>query len=185
MWNEEKRVIESQLSLGEQLLWTGRPRQGFLLRSSDAYMIPFSLLWFGFAVFWESSVWFTDAPIFFRLWGIPFVCIGLYMVAGRFFVDRQMRANTYYGLTNERAVIVSGLFSQQIKSLSLRNVTDLSLDEKANGVGTIRFGPQISQTLQASWPFGDNQQQASPSFELIPDSKKVYEIIRNAQRQLK
>jgi hypothetical protein len=184
MWNEQKRVIESQLSPNERLLWSGQPRQGFLLRAADAYLIPFSLLWGGFAIFWESSVILGGAPFFFMIWGIPFVLVGLHMIIGRFFVDAKQRRKTYYGVTNERVIIVSGLFSRKVKSLNLRTLTDVSLDEKSDRSGTITFGA----ASPLSWWSGGTSfpgwgPQATPSFELIPEAKKVYEIIRNAQRQ--
>jgi hypothetical protein len=146
--------IERQLNSGEKLLWSGQPRQGFRLRPSDAFAIPFSLLWCGFAIFWETSVFNSHAPIFFRLWGIPFVLAGLYIAVGRFFVDARTRAQTYYGVTNERILILTGLFSRQTKSLPLRTLTDVTLTERADGTGTITFGPQFPYPFGRQMSFG-------------------------------
>lgn len=185
MWNEQKRYLESQLAPNERLLWSGQPRQGFFLRAGDAGLIPFSLLWGGFAIFWEVSVLSTNAPVFFKLWGIPFVLVGLHMMVGRFFVDVRQRSRTYYGVTNERVVIVSGLSGRSVKSLNLRTLTDVSLDERSDGSGTITFGA----TSPTSWWAGGGVQlpgwgqQSTPSFEQIPEAKRVYEVIRSAQRQ--
>jgi len=81
-----QRVLARELGKGEELLWTGQPKSGVYLEARDAIMVPFSLLWCGFAIFWEGSVLVQNAPLIFKLWGIPFVCIGLYMVVGRFFL---------------------------------------------------------------------------------------------------
>jgi len=74
-----EQTVRSQLASNEKLLWTGQPRPGLRLRATDALAIPFSLLWCGFAIFWEWSVLKQGAPGFFALWGIPFVAIGLYV----------------------------------------------------------------------------------------------------------
>lgn len=140
MWNQEKSIIESKLSANEHLLWFGRPRQGFFLRKSDAFIIPFSLMWGGFAIFWNAGVWLMEAPIFFKLWGLPFLVVGVYMIFGRFFVDVRQRKKIFYGVTNERIIIISGLFTQSIKSLSLQTLTDITMEEFSNGLGTITFG---------------------------------------------
>jgi hypothetical protein len=187
MWNEEKRIIESQLSGGERLLWSGRPRQGFFFRKSDALMIPFSLMWGGFAIFWNAGVWFGNAPIFFRLWGLPFLLVGLYMIFGRFLVDIWQRKKTFYGVTNERIIIVSGLFNQSVKSLSLQTLTDITMEEFANGLGTITFGTPNTANWYGNnnFPFSRKREELVPNFEQIPQTRNVYEAIRAAQKILK
>jgi len=152
MWESPSSPVERQLSSGEKLLWSGQPRAGIRLRGSDAFVIPFSILWCGFAIFWESMVVREGAPVFMMLWGIPFVLVGLYIVFGRFIVDALTRRKTFYGITNERIVIISGLFSQEIKSLNLRTLTDVYLSERGDGSGTITFWPGTSHgALGARW----------------------------------
>jgi hypothetical protein len=183
MWNEQKRVLDSQLASGEVLLWSGQPRQGLFLKSTDALAIPFSLMWGGFAIFWNFGVWSSGAPVFFRLWGIPFLVIGLYMIVGRFFVDARQRSKTFYGVTNERIIIVSGVFSTSIKSLSLRTLTDVSVIESRDLSGTITFGPASQATWWSGLPFQTGRNgPVYPVFDSITGAKRVYEIIENAQR---
>ena len=175
-------TVRFELAKGERLLWSGIPRQGALLRGSDALMIPFSLLWAGFAVFWELSVIRDGAPVFFALWGIPFVLVGVYIVIGRFFVDARRRRNTAYGLTTERIIISSGVFRPTLKSLALRTLSDLTLDQRSDGSGTITFGPTSPFAMfnaGLDWPGTPRP----PAYELIANAKQVYDMIREAQRE--
>ena len=187
MWNQKERDLKSQLSAGESLLWSGEPKQGLLLRPSDAYAIPFSLLWGGFAIFWNVTVNLSGSPIFFRLWGLPFLVIGLHMIVGRFFVDAWQRRKTQYGVTNERVIIFSGLLSRNTKSISLRTLTDLTINERRDGSGTITFGPANAPSsywgMRSSLSWGQNVV-TTPEFECIPNAKRVYDLIRDAQSKV-
>jgi hypothetical protein len=178
-----RQEIIRNLGSGESLIWAGNPKAGLLLRPSDALMIPFSLMWGGFAIFWETTVLNTAAPGFFALWGIPFVLIGLYMIVGRFFVDSRIRGNTVYALTNRRAIIISGLFSRTTTSLPLGTLTDISLQEKTDGSGTITLGrpqPNASWMSGMRWP-GLNQS-TTPAFEFIAEARGVHDRLLDAQR---
>ena len=171
-------AIAPHLDGGESLLWSGRPRQGLLIRRSDAFLIPFSLMWGGFAIFWEAAVIYAEGGWFMTLWGIPFVLVGIYLMVGRFFVDAKRRSRTFYGFTRERAIVVSGLFGSRIRSINLRTLTETTLDERADRSGTILFGPP-ERHQRASF----DARESTTTFELIEEARSVYNRLRNAQKE--
>src|SRR4051794_11647806 len=109
--------LSSELGASEKVAWSGQPRQGIVLRGADALFIPFSLLWGGFVIVWEVSVFAIGAPVLVQLFGLIFVVVGIYIMVGRFFVDARQRTQTFYAVTNDRIIIVSGLFSRTVKSI--------------------------------------------------------------------
>jgi hypothetical protein len=175
--------LRRQLEPEERLLWSGRPPAGVLFRPADGFLIPFSLVWCGFAIFWEGATLRTGAPAFFSLWGIPFIAIGLYLVVGRFFVDAWLRSRTLYGVTDSRILLVSRGWTQKVPSLAIRNLAEIGLREGANGRGTITFGPETPWWMgMQGWP-GGMQQARSPAFESIDDAQRVLRLIRDVQRK--
>ena len=193
--------IESFLEPGERLLWSGQPKRGIRLQVGDLFMIPFSLMWGGFAIFWEASVLgitglnhhpanpnghATGAPLFMALWGIPFVVIGLYMIFGRFFYDAAMRSKTWYGITDRRLVILKSLFTKNVISLDYATLTNLNLVERNDGSGDILFGTPfpLNAFASSSWP-RSNRYPVVPGFYLLPEARNVYNQIRNVQQQAK
>jgi len=171
-----------ELAPGERLLWSGVPRQGVIVRASDALLIPFSLLWGGFAVFWEYGVVKSHAPLFMALWGVPFLIVGAYMIVGRFFVDARVRAATMYGITDKRVVIVSTFLRRTVRSLPLAMIPEISLTESSDGSGTIILGgPSMYASLpQNSWT---SRRVQLPMLEGIPRVRNVYDMILAAQKQ--
>jgi hypothetical protein len=179
-----RQELSAALEPGEKVLWKGFPRQGVMLRAQDIFLIPFSLMWCGFAVFWEfSTITWARAPIFFQLWGVPFVLVGLYLVFGRFFVDAWTRARTGYAVTDKRVLVLSGLWRRNTRSLELLGLSEINIAETKDGRGTITFGPTAgyAQSLRG-WPGA--AQSAVPAFEGIVRPRDVLKTVRNAQRAL-
>jgi len=175
-------VVREQLGSDEHLLWSGQPKDGVRLRPADLFMVPFSLMWGGFAIFWEWSVVTGGAPFFFMLWGVPFVLMGLYLIVGRFFWDAYRRSQTFYGLTNQRVMIVTKGVGAKVKSLQLRTLTDVTLTGSQDGSGSIQFG--AGQTGPASWFAGSGwpgMQAVAPAFEMVENAKAIYDLVRQAQ----
>jgi len=177
--------FRNELNPRERIIWSGQPQQGLKLRPSDIFMIPFSIMWGGFAIFWEFGVTSGGAPFFFMLWGIPFVLVGLYMIFGRFFFDSVQRSKTYYALTNERAIIISGVFNQNTKSLDIKKLPEINISTKSNGSGTIIFGASHPMAWMYSGSGFPNmgRYNIAPSFEMIDDAKTVYQHIKRLQKE--
>jgi len=175
--------LQQHLEPGEKLIWTGRPKTGIVFRTADIFLIPFSLLWCGFAIFWFTTALASGAPFFFLIFGSVFVVIGLVFVFGRFLIEAKQRENTYYGLTEDRIIIKSGVYTKTVKSLNIRTLSDIEYVEKKDGSGTINIGPKNPMMM---WGNGMNWWpgvKATPSLDLIQDVKKVYNRIIEIQKR--
>lgn len=111
-------LLQRYLRPGERLLWSGRPDPAVTFTPADAFLIPFSVMWGGFAVSWEVGV-SAGGPNFGTIWGLPFVAIGLYFIFGRFFYKRYRKRRTCYGITDQRALVAVG--SGQMSDSPLRD----------------------------------------------------------------
>ena len=138
-------MIRQELEPGETLLWSGQPNPYRLFTGADVFLVPFSLLWGGFAIFWEASVlgtfrYGTGFPILFALFGIPFVALGLYFIAGRFWVKRYAKLRTVYAVTDRRVISLSIAFRKTVRSASLKRLPGLEISTGRDGSGTVTFG---------------------------------------------
>jgi hypothetical protein len=135
-------------------------------------------MWGGFAFFWEFEVVHSgNAPIFFMLWGIPFVLVGIYLIIGRFFWDAYQRGNTYYGVTNQRLLFVRRGLGGKTTSLPLRTIPAVEVGG-AGPRGTITFGSgDMAWFAGGAWP---GSKQGPPSFVAIENPTDVADIVRRA-----
>lgn len=171
-------MIESRLFAGEKLLWSGAPWQGlFLMRPAEAMMIPFSLFWGGFVIFWNVNVWsMARADIVFKLFGIPFLIAGVYITVGRFVIDAWLRSKTQYAVTNQRVLIERGGLFPSRKSLDIDRLPALELNERGDGSGTIRFASSnwLANNNIGVWSAATDP---TPQFLRIEHARTVYELI--------
>ncbi|WP_237153122.1 PH domain-containing protein [Oryzibacter oryziterrae] len=184
---ETNAAITPYLLPGESIKWSGRPKQGLLLTRKDAVLIPFSLLWCGFAVFWTTKVVESHAPLFAQLFGGLFVLIGLYIVIGRFPVDAWGRAGTYYAVTDGRLLITWP--RKSISAAPLSSLINLSMTEHADGRATILAGaagdgPYSYQTTNASQ--GNtvtHRVDRRKALTFIENGPEVFGLLQQATRQ--
>jgi hypothetical protein len=174
--------LSSELSGNEHLIWTGKPKQGIVFRGSDIFIIPFSLIWSGFVVFWMTAM-LVAAPFPLGLFGIPFIAVGFYILVGRFFIDARKRSRTVYGVTNERILIRTGIFNLSTQSFYIKNLPDITVKEKMDGTGTISIGGATNGIYFTAfvsgmpWPGLKSPSQ----LELIDNVRSVYNTIIELQ----
>ncbi len=196
IYSDALAQIQPELLAGETLLWSGQPLRKIIFHQRDLFAIPFSLLWGGFAIFWEWGVTgqFSNsgnshpAPTFFTLWGIPFVIMGQYLIWGRFLYTAWKKGRTYYAVTNKRVIVVSIGFSRKLIDGYLRNLDSASLTLRSDGIGTIEFAS--APLALSNWSFGRSYRGnqididlSSLAFFDIPDARTVYQLIQSQREQ--
>lgn len=175
-------TLRRQLRPSENVLWTGRPSLGFVLRPVDALLIPFSLFWGGFAIFWNVSVWTTSAPLFFKLFGLPFLIAGFYFIVGRFLVDQILRQRLMYAVTDRRVLILKEHANTSTTSLDLARLPALELVEHPDGSGTIRFGSSGGWSGGRNFSIWQPALDPTPQFIRIPSARSIYDLIQQHSR---
>ena len=178
---ENTDLFNDRLLPGETIIWYGQPGQGFLLTPRDALLIPFSVVWGGFAIFWESSVVTSKAPPDFTIFGAVFVAIGLFFIFGRFLVDAWLRTRMAYALTDKRILILRWGRWSSFKAVGLDRLPDATMSEGASGRGTIRFGEQgpfwgVGQ--RSVFGFWVASLDPTPQFLAIEDARAVFAAVQ-------
>jgi hypothetical protein len=112
-------------------------RQGFLLW---LFFIP----WTAFSVFWIAGASgfhlpdFSSPAVFFPLFGLPFLLIGLGGLASPWWLRLTAR-HTVYVISNQRAFSLSGWRTVTMISWRPEQLTQVSRRERADGSGDLVF----------------------------------------------
>jgi hypothetical protein len=114
--------VQTEMMSWERVYWAGMPNPKVIFHSDDWAMVPFSLLWGGFAIFWEAGVlgyWGNgqrsgSPSLIMAIWGIPFIAMGQYMIWGRFLYDAWLKRRTYYAVTNRRVLVLQEAWKRKM-----------------------------------------------------------------------
>jgi hypothetical protein len=160
------------LQPGERLLWEGAPATGTRLRRRDALMVPLSLAWAGFAVFFEVKAALTGAPWLLLMLGGAVVAGAVYFVGGRFLWDSWKRGRTRYALTDRRAIVAVGGPRSPARSMPVDASTTVEF----------RPGEEAMIILTPPPPADPEAKKPAPlAFEFIAQGERVRDLIRAVQ----
>jgi len=177
---ESGAAIRSELQPGERLLWSGRPDPIRGMLPTFAIWL-FAIPWTCFAVFWIASAYGMGSHAnntggggfaFFPLFGLPFVLVGIGMLSSPFFAYLKLKS-TLYGLTDRRAIIVSGKNTKSVDSYDGSNIGHIQRTERADRSGTLSFAQKISNNGK------NGPQTTNIGFVGIPEVRSVEQILRD------
>jgi len=193
-----QELLANDLLADEEVLWSGRPDPRITFARADLFLVPFSLLWGGFALFWEATVIAAllrgeersgngGSLWFFAVFGLIFVVAGLYFMVGRFIYKRLKKKKTYYAVTNRRVLVLTTLRGRHLNAVFIDRIPQISKSVNADGVGMLRFGnlpwwlAQYDNTGMdlLSPTHGD----PPPVFHDIREADSVYELVNSLVRE--
>jgi hypothetical protein len=180
----------NELATDEQVLWSGKPDDRRWFYPEDLVLVPFSILWGGFAIFWEASVLAstsahdgTGEKVLFSLWGIPFVLIGVYLILGRLFARRWIRRGSLYALTDQRILSFSPSWRSRsrVKMIWLSSYPPLEKRGGRDNHGTLCIGSMAPGQHwlggNSGWPGAGRMRGSAIVLADIPDIASVYTLV--------
>lgn len=173
---------EGLLDEGEEILWQGRSEPGLRLARLRPLQMLTGAIFTGFSIFWMAQAsWilgrgdFGAVSRFFPLFGLPFLLIGLYNLAGFPVWRAYVRRRSWYTLTNRNAFVATDLpfVGRRLKSYPITADTGLSFD--GNDPATTIFAQEVVDT-------SDGVAQTEVGFERIRDGRTVFGLMRDIQK---
>lgn len=183
--NDIQQLLQSDLLPDEKIVWSGQPVAKTFTRA-DGFLVPFSVLWGGFAIFWEFGAVRAGAPGFFALFGIPFVLIGLYFIFGRFIYKNYKKKHTYYVVTTTRVIVLTATGNRKINAVYINQIPTINKSIGSDGIGTIIFGNSNMMTSMYGNTgmdfFASQYGVQAPTFYDVSDADQVYQTVSQAMQ---
>ncbi len=174
-------AFQRRLLPGETIVWSGRPGQGLVFTGRDVFMIPLSLVWssFAFSIIFKTKAGSPAGPP--ALFGLLFIGVGLYAVVGRFLLDMWVRRDMRYAVTDRRILIMRrGPFSK-FTALALTQLSEVDVTERADGYGTVRFGPATSMFANRGFGAWSPSLDPTPQFIAIDNARHVFDLVQQSR----
>ncbi|HEX6591314.1 MAG TPA: hypothetical protein VF050_04890 [Moraxellaceae bacterium] len=141
----QQRLMQ-ELQPGEVVAWAGQPLPGRLMRQGFLLWL-FFIPWTAFSLFWMSAASGFQLPnparpeVWFALFGLPFLLIGLGGLASPFYMRRKA-ASTVYVITSKRAFTLTLGRSSQMHSWPPEKLGRVSRTEHGDGSGDLVFASE-------------------------------------------
>jgi hypothetical protein len=180
---EDQRVLSRVLS-GAATVWTGRPLAGFYIRQGDWPQLLSAVLIVPFFAFWESMALRIPKDNAMG-WLFPFFGLGVFVLAswqsyGQVLWNAFARGRTYYALTQDGyAVLYTDAFGGVTKRVYLPAISDVDLQLRSDGSGTIVFGVVENPPW---WAGNRGWRPQPPAFDRIANAAAVYDLCAQLQK---
>jgi hypothetical protein len=181
----DEDVIRRELQPGEVMLWNGRGTH-FRMGVTAIPAVLFGTFFAGFAIFWIAMATVMGGKqggaigifqIIFPLFGVPFLLVGLGVMASPFWAKRRAK-NTLYALTNRRAIILEAAWfgsSRTVHSYEPSGLGAMTRVEHQDRSGDLVFERKITGTQKNGRPITKKV-----GFIGVPNVREVETAVRDA-----
>ena len=132
--------IDRFLKTGERILWRGKPvKAAFVF--GGATSIPFGLIFLAFAITLVISTASTGAPMFFTLFALPIVLVGIGVTFGPSIWQLLRYRNTVYVITNQRVITQTGAIGLDTRFVDFSKIQEVyvkvGITDRIFGTGSV------------------------------------------------
>ena len=178
-----EEALQKELRRGERMLWSGKQLRRFNYAALGIYL--FAVPWTAFALFWIYMAGWgiggsesNDAGIIgwiFPMFGLPFVAVGLGMMAGPF-VLYYSSGNTIYAVTDQRMLSIYVGRKLRSESVEAERIGGMSRSVARDGSGT------LTVKLKGSEPSGKQRGKARFKIGEVEHVRLAEEAVRDLKK---